>query len=161
MSWEYFCKLPSWTQSPSCGLLLESKLARWVWVPLGLPAHQHQCVPVKHSAHYGVSHEDCAWMWRGDFVTSPCRWCLGNSLLPVPGFPDSCSFLFQKCLAATPSTWGKKASWHIPAEQKLSLLFPKFPEILFETVRHVRVAVPPRAAVAAHKRHFVLPKPLL
>lgn len=31
-------------------------------------------------------------------------------------------FSFQKCLAAIPFTWGKKASWLTPTEQKLSFL---------------------------------------
>lgn len=32
-------------------------------------------------------------------------------------------FSFQKCLAAIPFTWGKKASWLTQTEQKLSSLF--------------------------------------
>lgn len=62
-----------------------------------------------------------------DRLTPPDSWCFCSFLSTfhlscpsnLPLFDKFC-FFFQKCLAATPFIWGKKASWLIQAEQKLS-----------------------------------------
>lgn len=50
------------------------------------------------------------------FVTDNLNTSIPDSLL------TSIVFSFQKCLAAIPFTWGKKASWLTQTEQKLSFL---------------------------------------
>lgn len=54
----------------------------------------------------------------------PAACLIDNCTLLIPDslFTSIVVFSFQKCLAAIPFTWGKKASWLTQTEQKLSFL---------------------------------------
>lgn len=56
------------------------------------------------------------------FCLQPVSLITCTLLIPVSLLTCIVIFSFQKCLVAIPFTWGKKASWLIQTEQKLSFL---------------------------------------
>lgn len=143
MSWDIF-----WLMTLFCGynyiyvgLLVEPTflLVRMVWVNLWIHmlVHETQCLP------WYAFHPHISYVAPADYdnyvLKSSLRTPVSVSVTLHSSFSslitahfqpmllfDHCCFLFQKCLAATPFIWGKKASWLIPAEQKLS-----FPSLRF------------------------------
>lgn len=135
MSWGIFktCDPVSRTPSHSCGLLFELVFSKvYLGKTLNSPSCSRESAFTKIYTLHSFMCGPCVKCWlyvdmfaawepvsvSVTFVSAPCP--LITAAFQLQTLFDQCCFLFQKCLAATPFIWGKKASWLIPAEQKLS-----------------------------------------